>query len=433
MAPPVIVTLARATGVALVPALTVVLTAAPQGRPEAALTAAAGRSAYTAHCASCHGAELRGAEAPPLAGVVFLSTWGSRSAKELLDYTSATMPQGGTPLDADTYAAIVAFILQSNGRLPADATASAGATGGRLLVLFRNASALAVVDPASGAVLGRVAVVRDPHEVAVTPDGAMAFVGSPTQGISVIDVKALKELRRFDPGPGSSPHDVLFSEGKLYFTAEGYKTIGRYDPSTERVDWMVGIGQDGTHLLVQSRDRQTLWVPNRGSNSVSVIDGVTDGPPRFKTTAIPVPGVRPEGIDLSPDGREMWTATRGDGAVTIVDTAKRSVVQTLPLKLKDANRLKFTRDGKVLILDGGSGTLVVLDAASRTEVARVKVSAGDSGDGGMFVMPDGSRAYVGLRTDHTVVVVDLKTLKVEARLPMGEGSGPSALAWAPGH
>src|SRR5262249_14152188 len=42
---------------------------------------------------------------------------------------------------------------------------------GRLLVLLRNASALAIVDPASGNVLGRVPVGRDPHEVAVTPDG----------------------------------------------------------------------------------------------------------------------------------------------------------------------------------------------------------------------------------------------------------------------
>jgi DNA-binding beta-propeller fold protein YncE len=73
---------------------------------------------------------------------------------------------------------------------------------------------------------------------------------------------------------------------------------------------MLGIGQDGTHLLVLAKDQQTMWVPNRGSNSISVIDGVTGGPPRFKTMAIPVPGLTPEGLDLSPDGRELWTATR---------------------------------------------------------------------------------------------------------------------------
>src|SRR5688572_27814064 len=280
----------------------------------------------------------------------------------------------------------------------------------RLLVLLRNASALAFVDPASGMVLGRVPVGKDPHEVAVTPDGATAFVASPGVGtITVIDVRAMKELRRVDTGTLSAPHDVLFAGGKLYFTAEGYKTIGRYDPAANKLEWMLGIGQDGTHMMVLAKDQQTMWVPNRGSNSISVIDGVAGGPPKFKTTAIPVPGKTPEGLDLSPDGRELWTATRGDGGVSIIDTASRKVVQALNLKRTDANRPKFTPDAKVLILDGGAGTLVVLDAASRKEIKRLKVAPGDSGDGGIFVMPDGSRAYLGLRDDHSVVVVDLRT------------------------
>lgn len=303
-------------------------------------------------------------------------------------------------------------------------------SGARLLVLLRNASALAIVDPASGAVLGRVPVVTDPHEVAVTPDGRTAFVASPREGISVIDVPAMKELRRVNPGALSAPHDVLFVGGKLYFTAEGFKTIGRYDPAADKVEWMLGIGQDGTHMMVLAKDQQTMWVPNRGSNSVSVIDGVAGGPPKFKVTAIPVPGKTPEGIDLSPDGRELWTATRGDGGVSIVDTASRKVIQSLDLKLTDANRLKFTPDGRVLIMDGGAGTLVVLDAASRKEITRIKVAPGDSGDGGIFVMPDGSRAYLGLRDDHSVVVIDLKTLTIENRFSMGPGSGPGCVNWA---
>src|SRR5258708_38361809 len=68
----------------------------------------------------------------------------------------------------------------------------------RLLVLLRNASALAIVDPASGNVLGRVPVGRDPHEVTVTPDGATAFVASPGVGISMIDVRAMNEIGHID-------------------------------------------------------------------------------------------------------------------------------------------------------------------------------------------------------------------------------------------
>ena len=299
----------------------------------------------------------------------------------------------------------------------------------RLLVLLRDAAALAIVEP-SGKVLGRVPVVKDPHEVAVTPDGGTAYVASPSEGISVVDLRAMKEVRRVDTGAGSAPHDVMFVGGKLLFTAEGYKTIGRYDPAANKVEWFLGIGQDGTHMMVLAKDQQTMWVPNRGSNSVSVIDGVMGGPPKFKVTAIPVPGKMPEGIDLSPDGRELWAATRADGGVVIVDTATRKVVQSMNLNLNDANRLKFTPDGKVLIIAGGNGTLHILDAKSRKEIKRLQVHTGDSGDGGIYVMPDGSRAYVGLRDADNVVVVNLKTLEIEGTWAMGAKSGPGCIILA---
>src|SRR5205814_9265411 len=119
-----------------------------------AAQAAAGRAAYQANCSSCHLPDLGGRnEAPALAGVNFMSTWGSRSTRDLFDYMSATMPPGGSTLGADDYAAIVAFVLQSNGatagaqpfvpttavtiasiatgRAPEQAQAAAPAAGGR--------------------------------------------------------------------------------------------------------------------------------------------------------------------------------------------------------------------------------------------------------------------------------------------------------------
>src|SRR5258705_2459195 len=201
----------------------------------------------------------------------------------------------------------------------ANAAAAQTAPAARRVVLLRNASALPIGEPATGKVLGRVPVGRDAHEVAVTPDGRTAFVASPGVCISMIDVAAMKEIRRIDTGTASAPHDVLFMDGKLYFTAEGYKAIGRYDPAANKVEWMLGIGQDGTHLLVLAKDKQTLWVPNRGSNSISVIDNLAGGPPRFKTTAIPLPGLTPEGPDLSPGSPETWTPQHVDASGPIVD------------------------------------------------------------------------------------------------------------------
>ena len=300
---------------------------------------------------------------------------------------------------------------------------------GRLLVLLRDASALAIVDPVSGTVLGKAPTARDPHEVTASADGRLAFVASPSDGISVIDVAARKEIRRVNPGPGSGPHDVVFADGKVYFTIEGYKSIGRYDPSTNAIDWTLGIGQDGTHLLAFNRDRSAVFMPNRGSNSVTMAEGVSAGPSKTKLTVIPVPGKLPEGIDLSPDGREVWTATRNDGSVSIIDVASRKVVQTIDLKMKDANRLKFTPDGRVLIIDGKAASLVVMDAASRREVKRVPLGPGETGDGAILVAPDGSRAYLGLRAKDRVAEFDLKTLEVTREFTMDAGSGPGCIYW----
>ena len=300
---------------------------------------------------------------------------------------------------------------------------------GRLLVLLRDASALAIVDPATGNILGRVPTGRDPHEVTASADGRLAFVASMVDGISVIDIAAQEEIRRVDPGPGSQTHDVLFAEGKVYFTIEGYKSIGRYDPSTDTIDWTLGIGKDGTHMLVLDRDRGAMFMPNIGSNSVTMVENVMAGPASARLTDIPVPGERPEGIDLSPDGRELWTATRGDGGVSIIDVETRRVVETLDLGMVDANRLKFTPDGRVLIIDGEAATLVVMDAATRSVIERVTLGSTDTGDGAVLVGPDGRRAFLGLRAADRVAVVDLETLEVTLEIPMGAGAGPGCLYW----
>ena len=302
-------------------------------------------------------------------------------------------------------------------------------TSGHLLVLLRDASALAIVDPESRTVLGRVPTGRDPHEVTASADGRHAFVTSMVDGISVIDIAARTEIRRVNPGPGSRPHDVLFADGKVYFTIEGYKSIGRYDPSTDEIDWTLGIGQEGTHMLVLNQNTDTMFMPNTRSNTVTMIESVMAGPSQSRLTVIPVPGELPEGIDLSPNGRELWTATRNDGGVSIIDVASREVIQTLDLGMKDANRLKFTPDGKVLIIDGEAASLVVLDAASRREITRVTLDEADTGDGAVLVSPDGTRAYLGLRDADRVAVLDLKTLEVIHDISMGAGSGPGCMYW----
>jgi alcohol dehydrogenase (cytochrome c) len=85
--------------------------------PFTAEQANAGRAAYQANCAACHGADLMGI--PPLAGQAFMGGWSNRTTRDLFGLIQTTMPTDRPgALPADTYVNIVAFILQSNGRTP---------------------------------------------------------------------------------------------------------------------------------------------------------------------------------------------------------------------------------------------------------------------------------------------------------------------------
>ena len=326
------------------------------------------------------------------------------------------------PTQAIRWAAAVALLAASAG-----AAAAQTASGPRLLVLLRDASALAVVDPAEGTVLGQVPTVGGPHEVTATPDGRLAFVASPSEGISVIDLESMTEVRRLDVGAGSEPHDVRLVDGKLYFTIEGFKSIARYDPQADEVDWTLGLGQDGAHMMVLGRDRDTIFTANRESDTVSIVEDAAAGPPDWQVTSISVGGAYPEGLDLSPDGTELWVATRNDGDVSIIDVDAKAVSERLDLNFEDPNRLAFTPDGARVLVSDSATSVIVMDAAARTEIKRF-----DLAPNALLVRPDGAVAYAALRGDDRVAVIDLETLEVVDEFATGADSGPGCMFWLAG-
>lgn len=298
-----------------------------------------------------------------------------------------------------------------------------------LLVLNKEDATLAIVDLASQKVVGRVPTGEGPHEIAASTDGKLAFVGNygtgpnPGHTISVIDLAARKELHRVDVSPLGRPHGITYADGKVYFTAEANKLIGRYDPESNKVDWLLGTGQNTTHMVLLSKDGSHIFTANIGSDSISIFQRGSN-PMNWDQTVVPV-GKGPEALDISPDGKEIWTAHSRDGGVSIIDIDGKKVVQTLDVHTKRSNRLKFTPDGKrVLISDLEAGELIALDTASKKEIKRLKVGRSPEG---ILMAPDGSRAYVGVASDNYVAIIDLSTLEVSGRI--STGNGPDGMAW----
>jgi YVTN family beta-propeller protein len=347
---------------------------------------------------------------------------------------------------------LVALLLDA-----ASARAEATPTAA-LLVLSKQDHTLAIVDPGDLHVVARIPVGEDPHEVIASDDGRTAYVSNYGFGrlntLTAIDLVGQKQIGAIDLGALRGPHGLAFIDGKVWFTAEAAKAIGRYDPATGKIDAIIGIGQNRTHMIYVLPGARRIVTTNVNSGTVSVLDhtdgaaGVPPGPPPgmapplgspqggpprlpgppggdWLETVVPV-GARDEGFDVSPDGKEAWIANSGDGTISVIDLEAKKVTSTIEAKIQSANRLKFTLDRKqVLVSLLGGPDLVVLDAATHAVIKRLPIGQGAAG---IQMEPGGKRAFVSCSPDGYVAIIDLKTLTVVGKIDAG--GNPDGLAWA---
>ncbi len=356
--------------------------------------------------------------------------------------------------------AVVILVSLAIGRSFAEPTPKAS-----LLVLSKQDHTLAIVDPADLHVVARIPVGDDPHEVEASADGKTAYVSNYGFGafhtLCVIDLINQKQVRFIDLGALRGPHGLHFALGKVFFTAEAAKAIGSYDPATDKIDWVMGTGQDRTHMLYVFPDGKRIATTNVNAATVTIMEqvaarpfgpppgmmpppgangqsgpggqqgpppGMPQGPPpppgpNWELTVIPV-GHGSEGFDISPDLKQDWVANAQDGTISIIDIAAKTVTATLDVNARGANRLKFTPDGKLALLSAGP-EVVIVDAATHKVIKRL--TTGGFG-GGIQMQPDGARAYVATGGANYVAVIDLKTLEVVGKIDAG--GGPDGLAWA---
>jgi YVTN family beta-propeller protein len=295
-----------------------------------------------------------------------------------------------------------------------------------LLVLANEDNTLSIVNPGSLKVIATLPVGPDPHEVIASSDGTTAYIsnygGGAYNTLTVVDLAAKKVLPAIDLGALRGPHGLAFVGGRVWFTAEAAKAVGRYDPATRKIDWIMGTGQNRTHMISVSPDLNQIVTSNVSSASVSIMERIGSG--TWAETIVGV-GRESEGLDVSPDGKEIWVANAGDGTVSIIDATSKKVVATLAVNVQGANRLKFTPDGRLAFVSSlNKPDVLVLDRVTRKEVKRITVGDGAAG---ILMQPDGARAYVACSPDGYVAVIDLHSLAVVGRIAAGQG--PDGLAW----
>jgi YVTN family beta-propeller protein len=147
------------------------------------------------------------------------------------------------------------------------------------------------------------------------------------------------------------------------------------------------------------------YVGNFKDNTVSVIDTAT------RTVVATVPVVAgPHGMAVTPDGRRVYVSGDSSSGVSAIDTASDRVVQTIEVG-KTPHGLALTPDGKtMLVCVYGENRVAFVDLATNTVVATVPMANPHT----VAIAPTGKLAYVASQEPgkFALVVLDLSSRAV---------------------
>ncbi|MCU1221952.1 MAG: hypothetical protein JWQ42_45 [Edaphobacter sp.] len=308
------------------------------------------------------------------------------------------------------------------------------AKAGLLLTINQKDATMSLVDVGAGKVVASVPVGGvTGHEVAVSPDGKLAYVpiygnsgvsraGTDGSEMAVIDIASRKVVNKVDFGHGVRPHCAVYDKnsGMLYVTTELDKSVSIIDPKTLKIVGSVPTGQEQSHMLALSHDGLHGYTANVGPGTVSVLDMKAR-----KTVAIIPISENTQRIAVSRDDSMVFTADQKKPQLAVIDTATNKVKTWVPLPGKGYGTAP-TVDGRWLLVTlRDVKQVAVVDLKTMKVAQTIDVPGGPSE---VLVSDDGKSAYVACNFADQVAMIDLKTMKV-ARL-IDAGKFTDGLGWA---
>jgi YVTN family beta-propeller protein len=291
------------------------------------------------------------------------------------------------------------------------------------MLIEKSDHCLSFYDLASGARLARIALPAFPHEFAVDPDRRYAYVGQygthtsadPGPGgaaVLVIDIAHRTLVGTIETEPYRRLHGLAADRrGRLHVLSEAAGALLTFPkPRAGEPPVIVPSGGGRSHLVVVSADGAHAYCSNLESRTVTKI-----APADPSVAALVVtPGDRPEGLLLSPDGRLLYVGNRGSNTLAVIDTATMAVVASAPAR-PDPTRLYWMRDGRLLVANFADCSISVVDSETLAEIAFLPVEGRPAA---ACIDPLSGHAFVSVDSDQSLEI-DLDTMTIVSTIPTG--------------
>jgi YVTN family beta-propeller protein len=229
--------------------------------------------------------------------------------------------------------------------------------GKTLVVSSPKDGGIYIFDARSGKQLGMVKTDKAAKGLKITPDGKEVFVSNEAvDSVSVVDLASQKVVATIKTD--KMPHNVRFTnDGKTaYVTLQGGAGLGVIDVKKRKMMKVIPTpGIDTPHNIDLSKDEKLAFIRDT-SDQVGVLD-LGSG----KIKKIIKAGQGHAGIDVTPNGKLVFTGAIADDVVTVIDTNTLEVIKKIKVgfgphgvRASKDNRYLYTAvtaDDKVYVID----------------------------------------------------------------------------------
>jgi DNA-binding beta-propeller fold protein YncE len=245
--------------------------------------------------------------------------------------------------------------------------------------------------------------------IAITSDGATAFVAMNPNQVAVIDLNADPETVGTIGVTGQSI-DVAIMPNKrfVYVTSPSSGQIFVLDVAT--LTYLLTIQLDSPGGIDVTVDSTTLLAVSGAGSNLTYIDTST----QLITGNVPIANARD--VIVNPNGGLAYVGTL-DGFVAVIDLATRTVIQTIPLP-GAATTLAITPDGtKLYAVDFAGQNVFAISTISNSVIATIPIAGSFVGPENAAVDPTGTYLYVPLSGTFEIVVIDVATDMIDSLTP----------------
>lgn len=310
--------------------------------------------------------------------------------------------------------------------------------GAQIAYVTSETAGVGVIDLANLSLARTIDLGKDgPRGLSLNEDGTRLYVANKSTGdLSEIDTASGKIVQRVKIG--KNPEFVRVQGGYAYVTYEPGESGGPPTPGqpekdddansppaeiaiialkTMKVTHSVKSGHE-TEGVEFSQDGKLMLVTNEGDDTVSVYRAGTGKPVR---TVKLQQGARPRGIKMSPDGKQYVVTLENANKFIVLDGKDLKVIKTVDTKMGPYG-VSFDPAGKrLLVAASRDKTLQVFDAATYEHISDVPVG---QRCWHFSFTPDGSRLLLACGRSNAVYVLDasnFQTIKQIGDLPLAWG------------